>query len=89
MKGATEVEQPDARILGLERLVEVRRLAQRFGGLSDLEREILRFRFSLDGGKKATLQEIGDCHGLSRERIRQLQNGALAKLVCTSEGGGG
>jgi RNA polymerase primary sigma factor len=44
------------------------------------ERNILRLRFGLDGGEEKTLEEIGAEFGLTRERIRQLQNEALAKL---------
>jgi len=41
---------------------------------------ILRERFALDGGQEKTLDEIGQKFGVTRERIRQLQNIALAKL---------
>jgi len=44
------------------------------------ERNILRLRFGLDGGDEKTLEEIGAEFGLTRERIRQVQNEALAKL---------
>ncbi len=44
------------------------------------EREILRLRFGLDGGREHTLEEIGEIFRVTRERIRQLQNAALAKL---------
>ena len=37
-------------------------------------------RFGLDGGKPKTLEEVGKKFGVSRERIRQLQNIALSKL---------
>jgi RNA polymerase primary sigma factor len=40
----------------------------------------LRERFALDGGKEKTLDEIGQKFGVTRERIRQVQNIALAKL---------
>lgn len=48
--------------------------------LDDRERRILRYRFGLDGGTERTLEEVGQHFGVTRERIRQLQNGALAKL---------
>jgi RNA polymerase primary sigma factor len=41
---------------------------------------ILRFRFGLDGTPEKTLEEIGRQFGLTRERIRQLQNDALMQL---------
>ena len=48
--------------------------------LDDRERKIILRRFGLDGGKPKTLEEVGQKFGLTRERIRQLQNIALAKL---------
>jgi RNA polymerase primary sigma factor len=44
------------------------------------EQEILRVRFGLDGGDKQTLEELGEKFGVTRERIRQIQELALAKL---------
>jgi RNA polymerase primary sigma factor len=48
--------------------------------LDDRERKIIFDRFGLDGGKPKTLEEVGKKFGVTRERIRQLQNIALAKL---------
>ena len=48
--------------------------------LDQRERNILRLRFGLDGGAEKTLEEIGAQFNLTRERIRQVQNEALAKL---------
>jgi len=48
--------------------------------LDDRQREIIFKRFGLDGGKPETLEEVGRKFGVTRERIRQLQNIALAKL---------
>jgi RNA polymerase primary sigma factor len=48
--------------------------------LGDREREIIFERFGLEGGKAKTLEEVGKRFGVTRERIRQLQNIALAKL---------
>ena len=48
--------------------------------LDDRERTIIVQRFGLDGGKPKTLEEMGKKFGVTRERIRQLQNIALAKL---------
>jgi len=48
--------------------------------LDDRERRILNSRFGLDGTNPKTLEEVGVKFGVTRERIRQLQNIALAKL---------
>jgi RNA polymerase primary sigma factor len=48
--------------------------------LDDREKKIILERFGLDGGKPKTLEEISKDFGITRERIRQLQNIALAKL---------
>lgn len=48
--------------------------------LNAREQNILRHRFGLDGRGEKTLEEIGEKFGLTRERIRQLQNEALGKL---------
>jgi RNA polymerase primary sigma factor len=48
--------------------------------LDDRERKIIFSRFGLDGGKPKTLEEVGKKFGVTRERIRQLQNIALSKL---------
>ena len=48
--------------------------------LDDRERKIIMSRFGLDGGNSRTLEEVGEKFGVSRERLRQLQNIALAKL---------
>jgi len=48
--------------------------------LDDRERNILNQRFGLDGQNPLTLEEVGEKFGVTRERIRQLQNIALLKL---------
>src|SRR5215813_9706008 len=48
--------------------------------LDDREREITFKRFGLHGGKPETLEEVRKKFGVTRERIRQLQNIALSKL---------
>jgi RNA polymerase primary sigma factor len=55
-------------------------LADLLGVLDARERKIINSRFGLDGGKARTLEEVGQKFGVTRERIRQLQNIALAKL---------
>ena len=48
--------------------------------LDERERVILILRFGLDGQEPRTLEEVGQHFDLTRERIRQMQNRALAKL---------
>jgi RNA polymerase primary sigma factor len=48
--------------------------------LDDREATILRHRFGLDGGPEKTLEEVGKKFGVTRERVRQIQNLALRKL---------
>ncbi|MEI6375655.1 MAG: RNA polymerase sigma factor RpoD/SigA [bacterium] len=48
--------------------------------LDDRERRIINARLGLDGSDPITLEEVGDKFGVTRERIRQLQNIALNKM---------
>jgi len=48
--------------------------------LDPREQTILRYRFGLDGDEEKTLEEVGDKFGVTRERIRQIQEVALKKL---------
>src|SRR6266567_1321531 len=50
------------------------------GVLDDREKKIISQRFGFDGGKPKTLEDVAKHFGITRERIRQLQNIALAKL---------
>src|SRR2546430_2377111 len=59
-------------------------LLRQMDGLLDVldqrEKKIISQRFGLGGGKRKTLEDIGKTFGVTRERIRQVQNIALAKL---------
>lgn len=55
-------------------------LAQALEGLNPREREILIMRFGLADGRLRTLEEVGAHFKVTRERIRQLETKALAKL---------
>jgi RNA polymerase primary sigma factor len=48
--------------------------------LTPRERDIVKLRYGLGGGKEKTLEDIGRKFGITRERIRQIQVGALQKL---------
>lgn len=48
--------------------------------LDPREATILRYRFGLDGGTEKTLEEVGEKFGVTRERVRQIQNIALRKM---------
>jgi RNA polymerase primary sigma factor len=48
--------------------------------LNERERDVLSRRFGLAGRNSHTLQEIATLLGLSRERVRQIQAGAIARL---------
>lgn len=48
--------------------------------LDSREATILRHRFGLDGDSEKTLEEVGERFGVTRERVRQIQNIALNKL---------
>src|SRR3954469_9989614 len=50
------------------------------GVLDKREMRIISERFGLDGGKPKTLEDVAKNFGITRERIRQVQNGALVKL---------
>lgn len=48
--------------------------------LDDREREIIKMRYGLFDGEVKTLEEVGEKLGISRERVRQLEQRALKKL---------
>jgi len=48
--------------------------------LTDRERKIIEMRYGLDNEQGLTLKEVGHEFGLTRERIRQIEKEALAKL---------
>jgi RNA polymerase primary sigma factor len=56
------------------------KLGELMNRLPARESRIIRSRYGLDDGREKTLEEIGEKFGLTRERIRQLQNLALTKL---------
>ncbi len=72
-----KVEHPDeeaAQSELLERVDEV------LSDLSEREEQVIRLRFGIDDGYAHTLDQIGRAFGVSRERIRQIEERALNKL---------
>ena len=76
------VEDPDAEVpveaAAFKLLQEY--LAFALEGLNDRERQVLIMRFGLDDGKIRTLEQVGKHFNVTRERIRQIETKALAKL---------
>jgi RNA polymerase primary sigma factor len=85
------VEDPTAtspvhRLLEADRTAALHRLLDR---LTPRERDIVRSRFGLGDGRRQTLDEIGARYAVTRERIRQIEAQALAKLRRSGFGGRG
>ena len=76
---------PDSRVSQDNLLEDIRNILNK---LSQKERDVLILRYGLDShGNKKTLDEIGTQYGVSRERIRQIETRAIAKLkkLCKNE----
>jgi len=56
------------------------RTARVLRSLSPREEKVLRMRFGMEGGAEHTLEEVGRCFDVTRERIRQIEAKALRKL---------
>ena len=73
-------ESADTPYEQLEEKTVTRMLQEMVKTLDTREATILRARFGLDGGSQKTLEEVGQKFGVTRERVRQIQNIALKKL---------
>jgi RNA polymerase primary sigma factor len=74
-----EVRRADQRALFAERLQRILRLDN--AELTDVEKTVLARRFPLEEGRsRQTLEDIGKQMGVSKERVRQIQLSAIAKL---------
>jgi RNA polymerase primary sigma factor len=75
MDGHTKT--PDTEMVEADDLHHVLDLLEK---MDKREATVLRMRYGLDGGEEKTLKEIGEVLGLTRERVRQIESEALAKL---------
>jgi len=64
------------------RRANVRRVLE---GLPQRERQVIELRFGLYGAQPRTLEDVGQVFGLTRERIRQIENNTLTKLKSLPE----
>ena len=67
--------------------VRMRRQALRsaLASLPEREREVVTLRYGIDGREPRTLEEIGRCLGLTRERVRQIELESLRRLALVRE----
>jgi RNA polymerase primary sigma factor len=77
------VRTPETEMVESDNLVHVMRQLET---MDTREATVLRMRFGLDGHEPRTLKEIGESLGLTRERVRQIETEALAKLAVSLEG---
>jgi RNA polymerase primary sigma factor len=75
MDGRTKT--PDTELVETDDLKQVLVLLDK---MDPREATVLRMRFGLNDEEPKTLKEIGECLGLTRERVRQIESEALAKL---------
>jgi RNA polymerase primary sigma factor len=73
-------ERADSPFQALAEKADATLLRQVLGKLSPREAAILALRFNLDGKGDSTLEDVGKKFGVTRERIRQIQEMALRKL---------
>jgi RNA polymerase primary sigma factor len=76
-------KSPEDEMVEGDDLTHVMRLLET---MDQREATILRMRFGLDDNEPRTLKEIGEQLGLTRERVRQIETEALAKLAASLEG---
>jgi RNA polymerase sigma factor (sigma-70 family) len=73
----TSAVSPEQSVMTLLRSEELEEL---IGRLDDRTASIIKARYGIDDGRERTLTEVGKQHGLTRERIRQIEKHALLEL---------
>ncbi|MGW5850990.1 sigma-70 family RNA polymerase sigma factor [Streptomyces sp. NPDC055254] len=73
----TSAISPEQSVLSLLRSEELEEL---LGKLDQRTASIIKMRYGIDDGRERTLTEVGKQHGLTRERIRQIEKHALLEL---------
>ena len=70
--------------------VQLRRedIEKALDSLPDRERKVIELRFGLTGAQPCTLEEVGRAFGVTRERIRQIENNTLKRLETLPEAQG-
>ncbi|MDH5526598.1 MAG: sigma-70 family RNA polymerase sigma factor [Nitrospirota bacterium] len=63
-----------------EGIIQRERIIRWLDVLKDKERQVIVYRFGLEGEEPKTLEQIGKIFGLTRERVRQIESAALTKL---------
>jgi RNA polymerase primary sigma factor len=71
-------KSPDEMLIASD---DLERIFHRLEELDDREASVIRMRFGLEPYAPMTLREVGENLGLTRERVRQLENLALVKLM--------
>ncbi len=72
------LKSPDDQLIESD---DLERVFKQLDELDHREAAVIRLRFGLDEEGPMTLREIGEQLGLTRERVRQLENQALTKLI--------
>lgn len=73
-----EIGEPSTQMIFNDQLAEV--IEAKLSELTERERQVVKLRFGIGGEEPMTLGAIGDCLGLTRERIRQIEQNAFKKL---------
>jgi RNA polymerase primary sigma factor len=77
------LKSPEDELVDSDNLVHVMQMLET---MDNREATVLRMRFGLHDNEPRTLKEIGEALGLTRERVRQIETEALARLAQSLQG---